>query len=85
MVNVNFVIQGGEFRVDVGIDDPVDKDIKEALKEAKVGETSDGWTARTESGKTLDGAKTLKEQGVTKPDKIFLNKGPGRGGWAYQS
>lgn len=80
MPKIDFVIQGKEFKVDIGLDDPVDKDIKEALKEAKVGEGPDGWTARTDSGKTLDGARTLKEQGMTDPGKIFLNKGPGRGG-----
>ena len=78
MTQMSFVIQGKEFKVDVGIDDPVDEDIAKALR--KAGARSGGWTARTESGKALDGAKNLRGQGVTRPDKIFLDQGPGRGG-----
>lgn len=75
-----FVIQGKEFKVSVDSDDPVNDDIKKALKESGNGDSTEGWTARTGSGEILDGAKTLSEQGVTGPTTIFLNKGPGRGG-----
>lgn len=75
-----FVIQGKEFHVDVDTGDPVDADIAKALKEAGIPGGSDGWTARTVSGASLDGSKTLEEQGIAAPGKILLNKGPGRGG-----
>ena len=80
LTDITFVIQGKEFHVDVGVKDPVDEDISKALDAAGVAGGTGGWTARTESGEALDGAKTLEEQGVTGPGKILLNKGPGRGG-----
>ena len=75
-----FIIQGKEFRVNIDTSDLVKDDIRKALKESGDEGGADGWTARTESGEILDGSKTLSEQGITKPTKIFLNKGPGRGG-----
>ena len=75
-----FVIQGKEFRVNVDSGDLVKDDIRKALEESGNAGDVDGWTARTESGEILDGSKTLPGQGVAEPTKIFLNKGPGRGG-----
>ena len=79
-VEVTFVVQGGDVRVDVDPSRPTREDVELALKKAGVGEGVGDWKARTVDGRILDGGKSLDEEGIGRGAKIYLNRGPGRGG-----
>ena len=77
---IDFQIQGRSHPTKVGLESKVNDDIGKALKEAGVAGGPGEWTARTEGGNVLDGNKSLREQGIDRPTKLILSRGPGRGG-----
>lgn len=77
---VTFVIQGQDFTVEVNPNQPIKTGIVKALQQSGNQGNPDEWKARTEDGKVLDINKSFSDQGITGPTKLFLNKGPGRGG-----
>lgn len=79
-VEVTFVVQGDDVRVDVDPSRPTREDVELALKKAGVKGDAGEWKARTVDGRALDGGKSLVEEGIGGNAKIYLNRGPGRGG-----
>lgn len=77
---VTFVIQGKEFPVEVNPNQPVKVGVVKALHDSGNQGNPDEWQVRTEDGKMLDQNKSFEEQEITGPTKLFLSKGPGRGG-----
>ena len=77
---ITFVVQGSEINVDVDLSRPTGEGIRAALKELGIGDSSGEWKARTTDGRILDNNKSLIEEGIDKRTKLYLNKGPGRGG-----
>lgn len=80
MERITFVIQGVEVNVEVDPSGSTSEDIRLALKEAGIGGEPGEWKARTADGRILDGDKSLIDERVDKPARLYLNKGPGRGG-----
>lgn len=78
--NITFVIQGEEVNVEVDPSRPTGEDIRLALKESGIGDDPGEWKARTVDGRILDGGKSLIDEGVDGTTRLYLNKGPGRGG-----
>ena len=77
---MTFVVQGSEVDVDVDLSRPTGEDIQAALEKSGIGGDPGEWKARTAEGRVLDNGKSLIEEGIDKPTKLYLNKGPGRGG-----
>ncbi len=77
---ITFVIQGKDFPVNVNPNQPVKAGVVKALQDSGNPGSPDDWQVRTEDGKQLDLNKSFEEQGITGPTKLFLSKGPGRGG-----
>lgn len=77
---VTFVIQGKEFQVEVNPNQPIKAGVVKALQDSGNQGNPDEFQIRTEDGKQLDQNKSFEEQGITGPTKLFLSKGPGRGG-----
>ena len=77
---ITFVVQGGEVDVDVDPSRPTGEDIRAALERSGIGGDPGEWKARTTEGRVLDNRKSLIEEGIDRPTKLYLNKGPGRGG-----
>lgn len=78
---VSFVIQGKTTDVSVNPNASVGEDIGRALEQSGI-DSGDAslWNARTSDGTMLDNNQSLSEQGVGRSAKLFLDKGPGRGG-----
>lgn len=79
---VTFVIQGKEFPVDVNPKQAIKSGVERALKDSGNQGSTEGWQLRTADGRQLDISKSFEAEGITAPTKLFLNKGPGRGGGA---
>lgn len=77
---ITFVIQGEEVNVEVDPSRPTDEDILLALKESDIKGDPGEWKARTADGRILDGGKSLIDEGVDKPTRLYLSRGPGWGG-----
>ncbi|MBI1663938.1 MAG: DUF2604 domain-containing protein [Nitrosopumilus sp.] len=77
---VTFVIQGKEFPVEVNPNQPVKAGVVKALQDSGNQGNPNEWQVRTEGGAQLDMNKSFADQGITSPTKLFLSKGPGRGG-----
>ena len=77
---MTFVIQGQEFPVEINPNQLVKEGVEKALQQSGNSGNPNEWKVRTESGRELYTDKSFEEQGITKPTKLFLNKGPGRGG-----
>ena len=77
---VTFVIQGDNFDVDVNPNQPIKAGVVKALQKAGISGNPDEYKVRTEGGTVLDMNKSFEDQGITSPTKLFLTKGPGRGG-----
>lgn len=77
---VTFVIQGKSFPVNVNPNPPLSAAVHKALVDSGNQGSPDGWQVRTENGQLLDMTKSFQSQGITSPTKLFLSKGPGRGG-----
>lgn len=78
---VFFVIQGKTATTVVDPSAPLEQDIRKALEQSGIDGGDAGlWKARTSEGRLLDNGRSLSGQGLSKSDKIFLDKGPGRGG-----
>lgn len=77
----SFVIQGKTTNVNVNPNAPLSQDIQRALEQSGISGGDAGlWKVRTSEGTLLDNNRSLLDQGVGKSDKLFLDKGPGRGG-----
>lgn len=82
----SFVIQGKTISTVVDPNAPLERDIRKALEQSGIDGGDAGlWKARTSEGRLLDNGRSLSGQGLGKSDKIFLDKGPGRGGWPSRS
>lgn len=77
---VTFVIQGEEVNVEVDPSWPTGEDVRLALKESGIVGDPGEWKARTVDGRILDGGKSLIDEGVDRTTRLYLNRGPGRGG-----
>ena len=77
---IAFVIQGEEVNVEVDLSRPAGEDVRMALEKAGIGGDHGEWRARTVDGRTLDGGRSLIDGGVDGPTRLYLNRGPGRGG-----
>ena len=77
---VTFVIQGKSFDVEIDPNQIIKDGIEKALQKAGISGNPDEWKAHTESGQQLDTNQNYEKQGITGPTKLFLTKGPGRGG-----
>lgn len=77
---ITFVIQGKEFPVEVNPNQPVKAGVVKALQDSGNQGNPNEWQVRTEGGAQLDMNKSFADQGITSPTKLFLSKGPGRGG-----
>jgi hypothetical protein len=77
---ITFVIQGNEFPVEVNPNQKIKAAVAKALGQSGSGGNPDEWQVRTEEGKQLDINKSFEEEGIAGPTKLFLSKGPGRGG-----
>lgn len=80
MVRITFVVQGAGVDVDVDPSRPAGEDVRAALEKSGIGGDPGEWKARTAEGRVLDNGKSLIEEGIDKPTRLYLNKGPGRGG-----
>ena len=78
-----FVSQGIVFRVDVYINQSIKAGVHQALKQAGQQGSLEGWELRTESGKKIDLNSSWEDNNITEPNKLFLSKGAGRGGFTY--
>ncbi|KKM64064.1 hypothetical protein LCGC14_1505160 [marine sediment metagenome] len=76
-----FVIQGKEFPVDVNINQSVKAGIHKALKLSGQPGSLEGWELRTESGEKINTNSSWKDSNISGPNKLFLSKGAGRGGF----
>lgn len=77
---VIFVIQGKEFPVDVNPNRTIKGAVEHTLAEAGNPGSIEGWQLRTDDGRQLDLMKSFEDEGIIEPTKLFLSKGPGRGG-----
>ena len=77
---ITFVVQGSEVVVDVDPSSPTGEDIRLALEKSGIGGGPGEWKARTAEGRILDNGRSLIDEGIGKQAKLYLNKGPGRGG-----
>ncbi len=77
---ITFVIQGKEFAIIVMPDEIIKNAVKKAQEKSGNKDKPDDLKVRTEEGKILDQNKSFSDQGITNPTKLFLDKGPGRGG-----
>lgn len=77
---VTFVIQGQEFLIQVNPHQVIKAAVEKALAQSGNQGSTDGWQLRTADGRQLDINKKFQEEGITQPAKLFLSKGPGRGG-----
>lgn len=79
---VNFVIQGQEFPVEINPSQPVRDGAEKALQQSGSSSNPSEWKVRTEDGHEIYADKSFEEQEIKNFTKLFLNKGPGRGGIA---
>lgn len=77
---VIFVIQGQGFSVEVDPKQQVIGGVVKALQQSGNSSDANEWKVRTESGQELFTDKSFEEQEIKSATKLFLNKGPGRGG-----
>ena len=77
---VTFVIQGQEFPVEINPIQPVREGVVKALQQSGNSSNPNEWKIRTESGHEVYADKSFEEQEIKDSIKLFLNKGPGRGG-----
>lgn len=77
---IGFVVEGGEVNVDVELSRPTGESIGLALGMLGIGGSSDKWTARSSEGRILDNRKSLIEEGIAEPARIYLSWRFGRGG-----
>ena len=75
-----FVIQGQEFPVEIDPKQQVIEGVVKALQQSGNSGDAKEWKVRTESGHELYTDKSFEEQEIKSSTKLFLNKGPGRGG-----
>ena len=79
-INITFVIQGKEVSFDVNTKQAIRGAVERALADFGSPGSIDGWQLRTAEGSQLDMSKHFEDEGITQPIKLFLSKGPGRGG-----
>ena len=77
---VIFVIQGKEFPVEINPIQPVREGVVKTLQQLSISSDPNEWKIRTESGNEIYADKSFDEQEIKDSSKLFLNKGPGRGG-----
>ena len=77
---VIFVIQGQEFSVEINPIQPVIEGVVKALQQSSNSSDPNEWKIRTENGHEIYSDKSFEEQEIKDSTKLFLNKGPGRGG-----
>lgn len=75
-----FVIQGKENKIKVDLNNEIKIAVFEVFKLNKLGHNLDNWMIKTRDGIQLSFNKSYKSQNITKPEALFLTKGPGRGG-----
>ena len=76
---VGFVVESGEVNVDVDLSRPTGECIGLALEKLGIGSSSGEWTARSSEGRILDNCKSLIEEGIAEPARIYLSRRPSRG------
>lgn len=79
-IEINFVIQGKEFIIEVNINESIKAGVHKALEQAGQPGTHKGWELRTERGEIINMDSSWKDQNITSSTKLFLSKGAGRGG-----
>jgi hypothetical protein len=77
---VIFVIQGKEFPIEVNPNQAIISAVAKVLAQSGNPGSTNEWKVRTEDGRILDTSKSFKDEHITGPTKLFLNKGTGRGG-----
>ncbi len=80
LFTVTFVIQGKEFPVNVNKKQVIKGAVERALAASGNPGSTDGWQLRTADGRQLNLSKSFEDEGITESTKLFLSKGPGRGG-----
>ena len=77
---VIFVIQGQEFPVEINPIQLVREGVVKALQQSSNSSDPNEWKIRTAKGYEIYADKSFEEQEIKESVKLFLNKGPGRGG-----
>ncbi len=80
-IEMIFVIQGKEFPVEVNINQSIKAGVHKALKQVEQQGSLEGWELRTESGNKIDMNSSWVDNNITEPNKLFLSRGAGRGGF----
>lgn len=69
---IAFVVQGREVKIGADPSSPTGENVRLALEKLGIAADSEKWSVRTTEGRILSNDKSLIEEGIDKPSKLYL-------------